>query len=275
MIALSTGSLYTYGMARVFALAARAGFDGIEVIIDNRWDTRQADYLRRLSADHHLPICSLHSPFIPYLSGWPNDPIARVEATVALAHELNVKTIVVHLPFRVGYVSMQSFKRQIFLPTPSSPFANMRRWMEQELPAFEAKHDVQLCVENMPARRILGRRFNLVWWNTVDEWSSRFSHLTLDTTHLGTWGLDPLEVYRQVRERVSHMHLANFNGQEHRRLEDGHLPLAELLGMMRDDGYQGIIVVELDPSALGPEDEAQVLAHLKAQVAFCREHFGG
>ena len=80
-------------------------------------------------------------------------------------------------------------------------------------------------------------------------------------------------VLSQVRERVSHVHLANFNGREHRRLQDGHLPLAELLGELRDDGYRGVIVVELEPSALDVEDEAQVLAQLKAQVAFCRQHF--
>ena len=39
--ALSTGSLYTYGLDRVFALAAEVGFDGIEVLIDPRFDTRQ------------------------------------------------------------------------------------------------------------------------------------------------------------------------------------------------------------------------------------------
>ena len=43
-IALSTGSLYTYGIARVFELAAEAGFDAIEVLADQRWDSRQPDY---------------------------------------------------------------------------------------------------------------------------------------------------------------------------------------------------------------------------------------
>lgn len=273
MIALSTGSLYTYGTARVFALAAQAGFDGIEVLIDDRWDTRQADYLRRLSVEHRLLISSLHSPFVPYIPGWSSDPIARFKTAVALAQELDIETVVLHPPLRIGFVLVRSLKRQFIVPTLPSPFASMRRWMEEELAAFEASHSVRVCVENMPALRLLGRRFNPYWWNNVDEWL-RFPHLTLDTTHLGTWDLNPLEIYRQVREQVSHIHLANFNGQEHRCLEDGHLPLADLLQTLRDDGYQGAIVVELSPDALDAQDEAQVLAHLKAQVAFCRQHFG-
>jgi sugar phosphate isomerase/epimerase len=71
MIALSTGSLYTYGTARAFDLAARAGFDGVEVLVDHRWDTRQPDYLRRLSADFALPIVAVHNPFVTGVEGWP------------------------------------------------------------------------------------------------------------------------------------------------------------------------------------------------------------
>jgi sugar phosphate isomerase/epimerase len=272
MIVLSTGSLYTYGMERVFALAAQAGFDGVEILIDERWDTRQAGYLRRLSDEHHLSIYSLHSPFVMNVPGWPTDPIERVQATTTLAQELGIETIVLHLPLRVGYLALSGFKRRLLLPTLPSPFANLRRWMERELTAFEAHNGVRLCVENMPARQLLGRRFNPCWWNTVDEWL-RFPHLTLDTTHLGTWGQDPVEVYRRVKERVSHVHLSNFNGQEHRRLQDGHLPLADLLHAMRDDAYQGAIVVELNPKSLDAQDEALVLAHLAAQVTFCRQHF--
>ena len=61
MIVLSTGSLYTYGTGRVFQLAAEAGFDGIEVLIDNRPDTYQVGYLRHLSRENDLPIMALHS----------------------------------------------------------------------------------------------------------------------------------------------------------------------------------------------------------------------
>ena len=59
MIALSTGSLYTFGTARVFELAAQVGYDGIEVLVDHRPDTRDPAYLRRLSSEHGLPIVVL------------------------------------------------------------------------------------------------------------------------------------------------------------------------------------------------------------------------
>jgi sugar phosphate isomerase/epimerase len=274
MIALSTGSLYTYGIARVFALTAKAGFDAVEVLIDHRWDTRQAAYIQQLCSDHSLPVASIHNPFIPLISGYPSEPTERLLTTVRLALELGVDTVVVHLPLRVAYTEILGFRRRLVVPTLPSPFRRLRRWMERELPSFEAAAGVRLCVENMPARRLLGWRFNPCWWNTVEEWP-RFPHLTLDTTHLGTWGLDPLSVYRQIKGRVSHLHLSNFNGAEHRRLEDGYLRLAELLHEMYTDGYQGAIVVELDPSALAADDEERLMEQLTNQLAFCRNHFSG
>ena len=98
MIALSTGSLYTYGIARIFELAAQIGYDGIEVLVDQRPDTRQPAYLRRLSSVYGLPIVALHSPFTPDVPGWPDDPLGRLERTAALAQELDVPIVVTHLP---------------------------------------------------------------------------------------------------------------------------------------------------------------------------------
>ncbi len=271
MIALSTGSLYTFGLARVFALAAQTGFEGIEVLVDERWDTRQAGYLSRLSARYNLPICSLHVPFVPHLSGWPSDPIERVHTTVELAQALGTRTVVLHPPLRVGYVLVSGFRRRLFLPTLPSPFKRMRNWLQDGAIELQERSGVRLCLENMPARRFLGRQVNFYWWNRLDEWS-RFRHLTLDTTHLGTWGLDPLQVYRRVKTQVRHIHLANFNGRQHRRLDDGHLALGDLVHALSSDGYAGAIVVELQPDALEAEDEARVREHLEAQVRWCRQH---
>jgi len=100
MIALSSGSLYNYGTARVFELAAQAGYDGMEVLVDQRWDTRHPAYLRRLSDDYGLPILAVHNPFVFGVAGWPDDQLGRLQRTVALAQELGVPTVVTHLPFR-------------------------------------------------------------------------------------------------------------------------------------------------------------------------------
>ena len=61
---------------------------------------------------------------------------------------------------------------------------------------------------------------------------------------------------------------------EYRVLENGHLPLAELLRRLRRDGYEGAVSLEMGPEVLQAEDEALVRAHLQRMVAFCRQHAG-
>ena len=99
-----------------------------------------------------------------------------------------------------------------------------------------------------------------------------------DTTHLGTWNLEPLDVSvrwqeKVVRwqEKVRHVHLSNFNGREHRRPEDGHLCLDLLVARMAADGYGGAISFELHPDALraGAPDDVTIEL-MTNSLAACR-----
>ena len=276
MIALSTGSLYTYGTARVFELAAEAGYDSIEVLADHRWDSRQPGYLRRLSADFGLPITVVHSPFAPEVADWPSDQLGRLQRTVGLAQEVSAGMVVTHLPFRFSAVVGHwygSRSRRFILPVllpRREPYYHFL--LNGQVAQLEAETGVTIAVENMPSHRFLGRRISGYWFNSPAE-LARFPHLTLDTTHLGTWGLAPLAVYERLRERVAHVHLSNFDGREHRSPPDGHLPLADLLHLLARDGYRGTITVESTPDALDAEDEARCLAALRRALAFCRTHF--
>jgi len=275
MIILSTGSLYNYGTDRVFALAAETGYDGVEVLIDGRWDTRQPAYLRRLSADHGLPIVALHSPFVTDVQDWPPDQLGRLERTVALAQQTNVPLVVTHLPFRlygiIGQLHGFDYRRfllPLFWPR-REPYYHFLQ--NGRLRQMEATSGVTVAVENMPARRFLGCAISTAWFNRPEE-LVRFPHLTLDTTHLGTWGLDPVEVYETLKERVVHVHLSNFDGKEHRSPPDGHLRLAALLRHLAQDGYRGAVSVESAPDALDAGDEGKCRAALKRALEFCEEH---
>jgi sugar phosphate isomerase/epimerase len=275
MIALSTGSLYNYGTARVFELAAQAGYDGMEVLVDQRWDTRHPAYLQRLSDDYGLPILAVHNPFVFGVAGWPDDQLGRLQRTVALAQELGVPTVVTHLPFRFHAIMghwhayrMRAFR--LLAPIPRrEPYYHFLR---NGLAAFEAETEITVAVENMPCHRFLGSKISYYALNSSAE-LERFPHLTLDTTHVGTWEADLLAVYERLRERVVHVHLSNFDGREHRSPPDGRLPLAELLHRLARDDYPGVITVESQPDAMDADDEAKCLAALRRALAFCRQHF--
>jgi sugar phosphate isomerase/epimerase len=276
-LALSTGSLYTYGLARTFELAAEAGFDAMELMVDHRWDSRQPAYLQRLSQDHGLPIAVIHSPFVPHVPGWPQDPMGRLRESIALAHAVGTEVVVTHLPMRIraARIEFYGFRARpllipIFLPTDQ----DYREFLLDGLARFEVENDITIGVENMPARRTFGHRWSVWALNELDILAG-MPHLTLDTTHLGTWGLDPLAVYERLKARVIHVHLSNFDGEEHQLPEDGHLPLAGLLQRLTRDGYQGAVSLEFNPNVLQAEDAAQVRDHLHAAVRFCKAHMAG
>jgi len=277
MIALSTGSLYSYGIARVFDMAAKAGFDGIEVLVDHRWDTRQPAYLRRLSAEFELTIVAVHSPFASQVDGWPDDQLGRLRHTVSLAQELQAPVVVAHLPFRVhivkGHLQIHHLRR-FWLPLPLPRRDLYHELLIDGLAALEEETGVAVAIENMPARSLLGLTVNPYWSNSPGE-LERFPHVTLDTTHLGTWGLDPAVVYEQLREHVVHVHLSNYDGREHRSPPDGRMALEGFLRTLGRDGYRGAVTVECHPDALDADDEGACLTALRRAQSFCRTHDNG
>jgi sugar phosphate isomerase/epimerase len=199
-----------------------------------------------------------------------------VRRTVALAQEVGAGVVIAHLPRRVSGILVRFLWRQdhrAFLPVPWGGDREWLAFVQDGLAHLEATTGVTIAVENMPARRIGPLRLNGNWLNTPQEMEV-LPHITLDTTHLGTWGYDVLRVYEQLKDRVAHVHLSNFNGKEHRLLDDGHLPLAGLLERLGADGYEGIVTFETGPNVLKAEDEGQVRANLQRSLDFCRHHLG-
>jgi sugar phosphate isomerase/epimerase len=274
-VALSTGSVYTYSTARAMELAARAGYDGVELMVDDRWDTRQAGYLRRL-VDDTVPILSVHSPF-GSIPGWPHQEVERVKLALELAETLGARTLNVHVPFRVQEITITAGRHRWRLPIlpADSNQRHFARWLTGGgLAALQARTPVTIAVEHLPVRRVLGRRYSV---HALNTWGAleTFPKVCLDTTHCGTTGSDLLDVYRRLAHRIAHVHLSDYNGRyQHQPVERGHLPLAALLTELAAHRFGGIVVVELTPSALPMQDEGKLEAELRRNLTFCRTHLG-
>lgn len=279
-VIFSTGSLYLMDVVTCFELAAEAGFDGMEVMCDERWSTRDAGYLREVAARTGQPVLAIHTPFSGRLPGWPRkiDELGKVRESLSLAESVGAEVLVVHLPVKVGRMTLQTADGGRVMFPWGQPFVGVRRWIaDGGLAADQQATPVKIALENMP--RIEPRwwpegwpRRNRVWWNTVEAWPGTHDHLTLDTTHWATLGVDPLEAYRAARGRVAHVHLSNHNGREHRLPHDGHLDLGAFLRTLAADGFAGTVSVELNPGALHFTDAKRLRRDLLHSLEFCREH---
>jgi sugar phosphate isomerase/epimerase len=250
-LACSTAAFFARPLRQAFAAIADAGFDAAEVMVTRDPATQDARRLRELSAPHGLTIRAIHAPFLLMTrSVWGTDPIGKVYRAIELAERAGVPLVVVHPPYR-----WQSA---------------YRRWVDEHLPGLSQKTGVRVGVENMfPVT--LGRRALTFHAHDVLNDLDRFPHVVLDTSHAAVAGLDLLETYRALRDRLVHVHLSNNAGRgwdSHASVETGVLPLGELLDTLAADRFAGTISLELDlRSAL--DDAAGLRALLARNRSFC------
>ncbi len=280
-IILSSGSIRNYGMDRVFEIAARCGFDGVEMIVDERTDTVHAGYLRKLIERHNQPVPVVHAPF-NFLDppGWEKDEMSRAKRSVELAQEIGAASVVLHTPF---------YTDRLFL-----------RWLEDDLADYQKTTDIILLVENMPCYRKPGGRLgkwlnisDVQEWNRKKFWSlvpsvinplcfplcdlkklEQFPHIILDTTHLGTGGFDPITVFDHFKDKVEHIHLSNFDGREHLELRTGKIDMGAFLRHVTNTGYTGGFCLEIMPEYFPSDNEEMTVELLTENLDFIREHTG-
>lgn len=270
----STGSLYPLDTSDCFQLAADAGFDGIEIMCDPRYSTRDPEYLSDLSKRYNLPILVCHTPFTTNVSGWQvKGELDLVLQTLELAKQLNSESVVVHLPAKIGEFSIRTPLQFHRLPWIINPEAEIKRWIENDLAELQKNTPVNIALENIPRRKFFGRKWDVFYWNSPEEWSKVHTALTLDTTHWATKDINPTEIFLLAKDNVKNIHLSNYDsGVEHRMPQVGDLDLAEFLQTIVENDYSGTVSVELHPNALGFPDRQEIVNNLAETVAFCRKH---
>jgi sugar phosphate isomerase/epimerase len=260
------------------ALAGEAGFGVIELMVDWRRETHHPAHLEKLMARHNLPILAVHSPFLNMsLPGWPSGPVEIIKQSVQLAEVLGAQTVVVHPPARwVRFQAVMIGPHQnwkLSLPLPVAGSGALGRWLRQDLEDFQATTAVKIALENMPRRWFGPWRLEPYYFNNARQLSG-FQYLTLDTTHVGTWHEDLLGFYQQIKSKVAHIHLSNYNGREHQLPHNGSLPLAAFLAELVKDQFAGLVTLELGPVSLQAEDEIKLGQNLRDSLAFCQEVIG-
>jgi sugar phosphate isomerase/epimerase len=277
MLLLSTGSLYTRPLRQVFAWAAEAGFEGMELLVDARPETRDLENVRRCMEESGLPVPVVHMPFHSKRTPeWGTGSVERVLATARLAKELGARLVVLHLPL---------WHEQRFAS-----------WLRGELPGTERELGLTLAVENLPANRWLLPGLHIRRWpfrlrerrqpgaltrlllplarpdkrfNTAEELAT-FGHVVFDTCHWAARS-DLFAVWEVLRRRVVHIHLANTTGTAGHRLPwDGDADLGRFLREVKGDGYAGHLTAELCPQALGNSAEDTVRQRLAETVRWLR-----
>jgi sugar phosphate isomerase/epimerase len=250
-VALSTASTYPESTAAAFEVAARLGYDGVEVMVWTDPISQDIDALRRLSDHHQVPILAIHSPCLIITQRvWGTDPWGKLVKARAAAETLGAEVVVVHPPFRWQRDYARDFVAGI---------ANMANETE-----------VVFAVENMFPLRAAGRAVvpYAPDYTPVDQ---DFSSVTLDLSHTAVSQSDAMAMAETLGDRLAHVHIADGSGapkDEHLVPGRGTQPCAELLERLADTGYTGLVVVEVNTRKA--ESRAEREADLAEALAFTR-----
>jgi sugar phosphate isomerase/epimerase len=258
-VALSTASTYPESTATAFEMAARLGYDGVEVMVWTDPVSQDVEALRRLSDQHEIPVLAIHSPCLLITQRvWGSEPWGKLLRAKDAATALGADVVVVHPPFRWQREYAKSFVEGIKL-------------MSEET-------DVKFAVENMYPWRARNRELAAYSpdWNPVAD---DYEHLTLDLSHTSVSGSDALALADEMAGRLAHVHLADGVGSardEHLVPGRGGQPCAALLERLARNGFDGHVVLEVTTrKAANREvreaDLAQALAFARLNLAVAPE----
>jgi sugar phosphate isomerase/epimerase len=256
-VALSTSSVYPERTPDAFEIAARLGYDGVEVMVYTDLVSQDADALQGLRDYHQVPILSVHAPSLLLTQRvWGRDPWEKLRRAKDLAERVGAGVVVLHPPFR--------WQREYV------------RGFEKGLAAMAEETDVIFAVENMYPLRAGGGEM-VPYAPTWDPTALDCPHVTLDLSHTAASGSDALAMAAELGGRLAHVHLADGTGSPAGPFPDEHLvpgrggqPCAELLSRLVTTGYPGAVVVEVKTTR-ALTHEARV-ADLAESLAFARRH---
>ena len=257
LVALSTASVFPDRVPDAFEIAARLGYDGIEVMVYTDPVSQAAGALRGLSEYHQVPILAVHAPSLLLTQRvWGREPWEKLRRAKGLAEQVGARVVVLHPPFRWQNEYARGF--------------------EQGLAAMAAETDVVFAVENMYPLRV-GTSEVAPYSPHWDPTALDVPHVTLDLSHTAASGSDALAMATELGGRLAHVHLADGTGAPSGPFPDEHLvpgrggqPCAELLALLSATGYPGVVVAEVNTNK-APTREAR-LADLAQSLAFAREH---
>jgi sugar phosphate isomerase/epimerase len=250
-VALSTSSTYPESAAAAFEIAARLGYDGIELMVSTDPVSQEVDAVRRLSDHYGVPVLALHAPCLLLTQRvWGTEPWAKLVRSKDVAEELGASTVVVHPPFRWQREYAKGFTEGV---------ARM-----------ESATGVMFAVENMFPWKAAGREAE-VYAPDWDPSLGDYEHVTLDLSHTAVSGSDAVAMLGALGDRLAHLHLADGSGSnrdEHLVPGRGSQPCAQVLEILARRGFSGTVVLEVSTRRAASRAERE--ADLAEALAFAR-----
>lgn len=254
-ITLSSGTLHTLPLQKVFSLARELGFDGVELIINQEFQRVNSGKLIA-ELQEHIPILSIHAPFMP-LDGWGTQ-VDSLRSCVELAEKRGIPLVNFHPPSWLGLevafwrwlYTIHDFQKQI------------------------GAESVMVTMENMPwvGKFRINPHILADTQQMIDFIQERNLFMTFDCTHMGSGKANFINDFYLCYNsgRIRNIHFSDYgHGREHLIPGHGMLPLTRFLNHLRNTEYNDTVTLELSPYEF-PKDEAIIKASLAEILDYLR-----
>lgn len=235
--------MYPEASTSAFEVAAKLGFDGIELMVGIDSAASDVDAISKLSQYHDVRVHSLHAPTLLVTQGtWGSDPWEKLERSAQAITRLGGDVVVVHPPFR--------WQREY-----GDGFVEGIRRLNEETDAIFA-------VENMFPWRTVAGSFQRMYLPSWDPTHQDYDHLTLDLSHASTARRSSMEYVHTWGERLRHVHLTDGRGtfkDEHLMPGEGNQDAWGVVRELARRGFEGHIVLEVSTRRCRTRHEREVL----------------
>jgi sugar phosphate isomerase/epimerase len=154
-------------------------------------------------------------------------PVEETKVIISAIKELGGKVIVYHPDYMFRPFRTEEEREQNIL----------------ELISFCKKHDLMLCLENLPLEV---KKFHTS--EEFDFYIEKGAFFTLDTGHAVICGLDPVSFLDRFGDKVKNIHLqSGFRGKkdEHYAIGDGEFDYMNFFKKLKEIEYDGLLILEL------------------------------
>ena len=247
-LSLATASLYLYPLRWIFAIAKAVGFEGLELALGPEVTRRGGRYVKALIEEYDLPVLSLHPP-MALLPG-RGDCSTYLPQMIELALEIGCPLVILHTPQSRSFDHGRgrAYLKALKEGQRQADGSDVQIGLENR-GFFFKRDDGHLLSDSLELRRF------------ADEHDLP---LILDTAHAGSSDRSLMETYEIMKGRLANIHFSDLRPlprpldwpylhtyiKHHQIPGRGHLPLAELLARLREDGYCGPLTLEISPVAL-------------------------
>ena len=251
MLLLSTSSLSGYGLHKIFQLAKKASYTGVDLVMDSEnYDSWDKEYLKAISLEAWIPVVNITAPTQKLTE-------SKVHEIIELALFVWAKIV----NFSPPHISDKNVK-----------------WFKNLLPNLKPE-GIDIAVSNVAPKFLF---FIIPEYknSTLDQIKKVTGSTALDIAWIdASSGMDIIKASLVLGNTIKNIYLSDKTSEKDGLIPGNagggvsHLPIESFLMKLKSSGYGGYFSLRVDPIELSAGIDSAVFDKLTKIKEYYKKHF--